>query len=89
MTLDDPEAVGINADDYAPDVWQEAVDRYEQLTPGELERLEEMVSLDSSLGPDATTALRLAFATVTMWDGLWAGLALLTAWGVGSGTRSD
>ena len=76
----------LSRDDYPIEVWEEAVARWQALTPDEQRAIEENEAL---VVTPAVLWLGAAFYTFSLWDIFWLGLAGMSAWRIGSGRDDD
>ena len=76
----------LSRDDYPLEVWEEAVARWQALTPDEQRAIEENEAL---VVTPAVLWLGAAFYTFSLWDIFWLGLAGMSAWRIGSGRDDD
>ncbi|TNF71558.1 MAG: hypothetical protein EP299_11455 [Acidobacteria bacterium] len=76
----------LSRDDYPLEVWEEAVARWQALTPDEQRAIEENEAL---VVTPAVLWLGAAFYTFSLWDLFWLGLAGMSAWRIGSGRDDD
>jgi hypothetical protein len=70
--------------DYPPDVWAEAVDQWNGMS------FEERAATVASVGIASLLPLSLIIlpSTLSVWDVLWVGLAVFSAYRIGSGRRN-
>jgi hypothetical protein len=76
----------LSRDDYPIEVWEEAVVRWEALSPEEQRAIEDNEAIVVS---PAVLWLGAAFYTLSLWDLFWLGLAGMSAWRIGSGQDDD
>ena len=68
------------------EVWEEAVVRWQALSPEQQRDIEEN---DALAVTPAILWLGAAFYTLSLWDVFWLGLAGMSAWRIGSGRDDD
>jgi hypothetical protein len=76
----------LSRDDYPIEVWEEAVTRWQALSPAEQRDIEEHKAL---VVTPAVLWLGAALYTSSLWDLFWLGLAGMSAWRIGSGRDDD
>ena len=76
----------LSRDDYPLEVWEEAVVRWQALSPEEQRDIENNQAI---VVTPAVLWLGAAFYTLSIWDLLWLGLAGMSAWRIGSGRDED
>jgi hypothetical protein len=76
----------LSRDDYPIEVWEEAVIRWQALSPEEQRAIEDNEAVVVS---PAVLWLGAAFYTLSFWDLFWLGLAGMSAWRIGSGRDED
>ncbi len=76
----------LSRDDYPVEVWEEAVVRWQALSPEQQRDIEEN---DALVVTPALLWLGAAFYTLSLWDVFWLGLAGMSAWRIGSGRDDD
>lgn len=76
----------LSRDDYPVEVWEEAVVRWQALSPEQQRDIEEN---EAMVVTPALLWLGAAFYTFSLWDVFWLGLAGMSAWRIGSGRDED
>jgi hypothetical protein len=76
----------LSRDDYPIEVWEEAVTRWQALSPAEQRDIEDNEAL---VVTPAVLWLGAAFYTFSLWEIFWLGLAGMSAWRIGSGRDDD
>ncbi|MGB6854943.1 MAG: hypothetical protein WBG49_20345 [Thermoanaerobaculia bacterium] len=76
----------LSRDDYPIEVWEEAVARWQALSPAEQRDIEDNQAL---VVTPAVLWLGAVFYTLSLWDLFWLGLAGMSAWRIGSGRDEE